>query len=130
MDPHAAPNNNQPAIRSVLAPGAGAHDIVFDRAKPAAFARRLKGRRVEAGKRWGKHLWIELDRALILERPQFVRELRRRDGDQRTRRAELADLARAHHTAADDEAAPVSELGKQGQVLHGRDEIDPRGEEP
>jgi len=37
-------------------------DIVFDRQSPRAVRAALRGRRVEAARRRGKHLWLELDR--------------------------------------------------------------------
>ena len=36
--------------------------IVYDAVTPAAFARALRGQRVVAARRKGKHLWLELDR--------------------------------------------------------------------
>jgi len=36
--------------------------IVFEGVSPARFARALRGRRVRAVRRHGKHLWLELDR--------------------------------------------------------------------
>ncbi|MFG0317163.1 MAG: DNA-formamidopyrimidine glycosylase family protein [Planctomycetota bacterium JB042] len=36
--------------------------IVYDGVAPRTFAARLRGRRVEAARRRGKHLWLELDR--------------------------------------------------------------------
>src|SRR5688572_8946623 len=36
--------------------------IVYDAVTPSAFARALRGQRVTAARRKGKHLWLELDR--------------------------------------------------------------------
>src|SRR5262245_389345 len=36
--------------------------IVFQGAPPARFAAALRGRRIRAARRHGKHLWLELDR--------------------------------------------------------------------
>jgi formamidopyrimidine-DNA glycosylase len=36
--------------------------IIYDAVEPAYFARALKGRRITAARRKGKHLWLELDR--------------------------------------------------------------------
>jgi len=36
--------------------------IVYAGVKPRRFAASLRGRRIEAVRRWGKHLWMELDR--------------------------------------------------------------------
>jgi len=36
-------------------------EIVFDGVRPSAFAEHLTDRKVVAAKRWGKHLWLELD---------------------------------------------------------------------
>ena len=36
--------------------------IVYEGVTPRRFAARLRGRRIEAVRRWGKHIWMELDR--------------------------------------------------------------------
>ena len=37
--------------------------IVFDSVKPGRWRRALEGKRIEAARRWGKQLWLELDTA-------------------------------------------------------------------
>jgi len=48
--------------RRIEAVAAAEDRIVFEGVAPRTFARRLAGRRVEAVRRKGKHLWLELDR--------------------------------------------------------------------
>ena len=48
--------------RTIVAAWALDDPIVFDQAPPRAVAAALRGRRARAVRRWGKHLWLELDR--------------------------------------------------------------------
>jgi formamidopyrimidine-DNA glycosylase len=50
------------AGRRIVEARCAADPIVFEGVSPARFARALKGRRVEAVRRRGKHLWLVLDR--------------------------------------------------------------------
>jgi len=47
--------------RTILAASVADDRIVYDGVAPRTVARRLKGRRVEAVERWGKHFWLALD---------------------------------------------------------------------
>lgn len=60
----AARRRLQRALRGRTIVSASALDdrIVFDQAPPRAVAAALRGARVCAVRRWGKHLWLELDR--------------------------------------------------------------------
>ncbi|MBI4580241.1 MAG: Fpg/Nei family DNA glycosylase [Planctomycetes bacterium] len=102
--------------------------IVYAGVAPRRFARVLRGRRVEAVRRRGKHLWFELDRRpwpafhfgmtgwfevyrCPADRPPFWKVEFALDNDTRLAMPDARRLGRIRLLADPEHAPPISELG-------------------